>query len=189
MKREDELKIIEQVKQGDLLAFRLLVDLHKTLAFNIAFQILRNREDAEELAQDAFLKAYKSIHTFKGDSKFSTWFYKIVFNLAISKTRKKRIETSNIDNVQISDKEISDAFEAFNAHEKEDRIQQLKDALSSLKEEESMIITLFYMDENSIEEISFITNYSIPNVKVKLHRARKKLFGLLNARAGVQAQV
>jgi len=187
MKKEDELIIVEQVKQGDLLAFRLLVDMHKTLAFNIAHQIVRNREDAEEIAQDAFLKAYQSIHTFKGESKFSTWFYRIVFNLAVSKTRKKKIETTNIDDVQISDKEISEAFEAFNALEKEDREQQLRRAMDNLKEEEALIITLFYMNENSVEEISGITAYSIPNVKVKLHRARKKLFSILNKNANVQA--
>jgi RNA polymerase sigma factor (sigma-70 family) len=187
MKKEDELKIVEQVKQGDLLAFRLLVDMHKTLAFNIALQIVRNREDAEEVAQDAFLKAYQSIHTFKGESKFSTWFYKIVFNLAISKTRKKKIETSNIDDVQISDKEISNAYEAYNTLVKQEREQQLKEAMKELKEDESLIITLFYLNENSIEEISVITSYSIPNVKVKLHRARKKLFSLVNKNVNVQA--
>jgi RNA polymerase sigma-70 factor (ECF subfamily) len=188
MKKEDELKIIEQVKQGDMLSFRLLVDLHKTLAFNIALQIVRSREDAEEIAQDAFLKAYQSIKSFKGESKFSTWLYRIVFNLAISKTRKKKIETSNIDDVQISDKEISDAFEAFNTLEKEDRVHQLRDAMNLLKEEESLIITLFYLNENSVEEISTITNFSISNIKVKLHRARKKLFGILSENSNVQAQ-
>jgi RNA polymerase sigma factor (sigma-70 family) len=188
MKKEDELKIVDQVKQGDLLAFRLLVDLHKALAFNIALQIVRNREDAEEIAQDAFLKAWQSIHTFKGDSKFSTWFYRIVFNLAVSKTRKKKIETSNIDDVQLSDKEISDAFEAFHSLDKEDREQQLSRAMDNLKEDESLIITLFYMNENPIEEISAITGFSVPNVKVKLHRARKKLFSILNKNVNVQAQ-
>jgi RNA polymerase sigma-70 factor (ECF subfamily) len=187
MKKEDELKIVEQVKQGDLLAFRLLVDMHKTLAFNIALQVLRNREDAEEIAQDAFLKAYQSIHTFKGESKFSTWLYRIVFNLAVSRTRKKKIETSNIDDVKITDKEISDAFETYNLLEKEEKEQQLQDAMKELNEDEALIITLFYMNENSIEEISLITSYSIANVKVKLHRARKKLFGILNKNSNVQA--
>jgi RNA polymerase sigma factor (sigma-70 family) len=189
MKKEDELKIVEQVKQGDMLAFRLLVDMHKTMAFNIALQIVRNREDAEEIAQDAFLKAYQAIGSFKGDSKFSTWFYRIVFNLAISKTRKKRIETSNIDDVKISDQQITEAFEAFNMLEKDDRVQQLKEAMDSLREEESLIIGLFYMNENSVEEISGITGFTISNVKVKLHRARKKLFELLNTKANIQSQV
>jgi RNA polymerase sigma factor (sigma-70 family) len=74
MENSDELKIIEQVKQGDLLSFRLLVDKYKTMAYNVAIQVVRNNEDAEEVTQDAFLKAYQSISSFKGESKFSTWF-------------------------------------------------------------------------------------------------------------------
>jgi len=180
MEKADELKIIEQVKKGDLLAFRLLVDKYKTLAFHIGMQIVRNAEDAEEIAQDAFLKTYQSIDKFKGESKFSTWFYRIVFNLAVSKTRKKRIETSDIDEVEISDYEIAEAYEEFTTLEEEERSQQLKHAIEKLKEEESLIITLFYLNENSVEEISEITELSVSNVKVKLHRTRKKLFQILS---------
>lgn len=179
MEKTDELKLIEQVKQGDLLAFRLLVDKYKTMAFHISVQIVRNVEDAEEIAQDAFLKAYESINRFKGESKFSTWFYRIVYNLAVSKTRKKKIETSNIDETEISDYEIAGAYEEFTLLEQEERSQQLKEAVEKLKEEEALIITLFYLDENSVEEISAITDLSVSNVKVKLHRARKKLFQIL----------
>ncbi len=180
MENSDELKIIEQVKQGDLLSFRLLVDKYKTMAYNVAIQVVRNNEDAEEVTQDAFLKAYQSISSFKGESKFSTWFYRVVFNLAVSKTRKKKIETSNIDDVQIADKDIDGTYETYSKLEKEERTHQLKQAISKLKEEESLIITLFYLNENSIEEISEITNFSVSNVKVKLFRARKKLFTILN---------
>ncbi len=180
MENSDELKIIEQVKQGDLLSFRLLVDKYKTMAYNIAIQIVRNNEDAEEVTQDAFLKAYQSISSFKGESKFSTWFYRVVFNLAVSKTRKKKIETSNIDDIQIADKDITDSYESYSKLEQAERIHQLKQAINELKEEESLIITLFYLNENSIEEISEITNFSVSNVKVKLFRARKKLFTILN---------
>jgi RNA polymerase sigma factor (sigma-70 family) len=187
MKKEEELKIIEQVKQGDLLAFRLLVDMHKTLAFNIALQVVRNREDAEEVAQDAFLKAWQAINSFKGESRFSTWLYRIVFNLAVSKTRKKKMETSHFDEVKISDKEIADALEAFHLQEKEDRVIQLEKALLELREDESLILALFYNHEKTIEDISQITNYSVSNVKVELHRARKKLFALLHAEANIKA--
>lgn len=176
MEKTEELKIIDQVKQGDLLAFRLLVDKYKTMAFHIAMQNVRNVEDAEEIAQDAFLNTYQSISKFKGESKFSTWFYRIVFNLAVSKTRKKKIETSNIDETEISDYEIAEAYEEFTSMEQEERSQQIKQAVNKLKEDESLIITLFYLNENTIEEISTITDLSISNVKVKLHRARKSLF-------------
>ncbi|MDF1546297.1 MAG: sigma-70 family RNA polymerase sigma factor [Bacteroidales bacterium] len=179
MEKTEELKIIEQVKQGDLLSFRLLVDKYKNMAYHIALQVVRNNEDAEEIAQDSFLKAYQSINNFRGESKFSTWFYRIVYNQAVSKTRKRKIETSNIDEVEISDHEIAQAYEEFTLLEKEERSIQLNEAISKLKEDESLLITLFYLDENSIEEISEITNYSVANVKVKLFRARKKLFTIL----------
>lgn len=179
MGNTDEQKIIEQVKQGDMLSFRLLVDKYKTMAYNIAIQVVRNNEDAEEVAQDAFLKAYQSIAGFKGESKFSTWFYRIVYNLAISKTRKKRLETSNIDDIQVTDEAITDTYGAYASLEQAEKTKQLKLAIEQLKEEESLIITLFYLNENSVDEISEITNFSISNVKVKLFRARKKLFTIL----------
>jgi RNA polymerase sigma factor (sigma-70 family) len=187
MKKEEELKVIEQVKQGDLLAFRLLVDMHKTLAFNIALQVSRNKEDAEEIAQDAFLKAWQAIHSFKGESRFATWFYRIVYNLSISKTRKKKMETSPIDDIHISEKDIADALEAHHLLEKEDRVLHLERALLELSEDESLILTLFYNHEKTIDEISHITGYSVSNVKVKLHRARKRLYVLLHAQAGINA--
>lgn len=180
MKNKDELKIIDQIKSGDLLSFRLLVDKYKNMAYHIAIQVVRNNEDAEEVAQDAFLKAYQSINSFKGESKFSTWFYRIVYNLAISKTRKKKIDTSNIDDFQFSDEEITDSFEAYAALEHKERTEQIKAALKKLKEEESLIVSLFYLNENTVEEISEITNFTISNIKVKLHRARKKLFAILS---------
>ena len=179
MGKTEEQRIIEQVKQGDLLSFRLLVDKYKTMAFNIAIQIVRNNEDAEELVQDAFMKVYQSINSFKGESKFSTWFYRIVFNLAVSKTRKKTIDTKNIDDIKISDSKISETYEEFAALEKEERSKQLQEAIKKLSEDEALIITLFYLNENSVEEISEITNFSVSNVKVKLFRARKKLFTIL----------
>jgi RNA polymerase sigma factor (sigma-70 family) len=104
----------------------------------------------------------------------------VVFNLAVSKTRKKKIETSNIDDVQIADKDIYETYETYSKLEQAERNQQLKQAIDELKEEESLIITLFYLNENSIEEISEITNFSVSNVKVKLFRARKKLFTILS---------
>ncbi len=180
MENKEELKIIEQVKEGDLLSYRLLVDKYKTMAYNIAIQVVRNNEDAEEVAQDAFLKAFQSIGSFKGESKFSTWFYRIVFNLAITKTRKKQLETSNIDDIQIANTEVAETYETFAKLEQKERSVQLKEAINKLKEDEALIITLFYLNENSIEEISEITKFSISNVKVKLFRARKKLFTILS---------
>ena len=82
---------------NDVSAYTILVDKHKNMAFTVAYRIVRNREDAEEIAQDAFVKVYQSLKSFKKESKFSTWLYRIIYNTAISKTRKKQLETTNLD--------------------------------------------------------------------------------------------
>ena len=89
MREDIEYIVINKVVNGDELAYRYIIDRYKNFVFNIAFKVLRNHEDAEEVAQDSFLKAYKALEDFKGDCKFSTWLYRIVFNTAVSKTRKK----------------------------------------------------------------------------------------------------
>jgi len=86
-----ELLYIKQIMSGDVSRFAYFVDAYKDMAFTIAFRIVNNREDAEEVVQDAFVKAYTSLHTFRQDAKFSTWLCKIVVNTAISKTRKKKL--------------------------------------------------------------------------------------------------
>ena len=91
MKAEIENIVIEKIKGGDYNACNFIVDKYKSFVFNICILIVKNREDAEELAQDSFIKAFKSIEWFKHESKFSTWLYRITFNNAVSKTRNKKI--------------------------------------------------------------------------------------------------
>lgn len=166
---------IEKVLNGDTAAFSTLVDRHKDMVFTVALKIVRNREDAEELAQDAFIKAFQSLKSFKKESKFSTWLYRIVFNAAISKTRKKRMETTDIGEhiiTNFTDEEISHQ----NSISIEEKMQKVKKALASLNETDSTIITLYYMQGESVEEISKVINLSRSNVKVKLHRIRNKMY-------------
>lgn len=83
---------IEQVLNGNTKAFAFLVDKYKVLVYTVAFRILRNHEDTEEIVQDAFVKAYHALGSFEKKSKFSTWLHRIVYNSAISKTRKKNLK-------------------------------------------------------------------------------------------------
>ena len=103
MRFESDSYYIEKVLNNDVAAFSKLIDKHKEMVFTVAVRILRNREDAEEIAQDTFIKAYKSLKTFKRESKFSTWLYRIAYNAAISKTRKKRLQTVDLDYEVIRD--------------------------------------------------------------------------------------
>jgi RNA polymerase sigma-70 factor (ECF subfamily) len=166
---------IEKVRNKETGSYSFLVDKHKDMVFSIALKILKNREDAEELAQDVFVKAYHSLDTFKGEAKFSTWLYRIVYNAAISKTRKKKIETVDLDHFLIDNYSTDEIKEDINRLTYDEQKKIVEKILKDLNPEESVMITLFYFKENSTEEISEIMGITQSNVKVKLHRLRKKL--------------
>lgn len=98
-----ELLYIRQIIAGETSRFTYFVDTYKDMAFTVAFRIVNNTADAEEVVQDAFVKAYTSLHTFRQDSKFSTWLYKIVVNTALSKTRGKKFLTEGNDTTAIEE--------------------------------------------------------------------------------------
>lgn len=180
MDKIDDQYYIQKVKAGEADAFRFLVERHKTIVFNIVLQITRNNEDTEEVAQDVFLKAYQSIKSFKGDSKFSTWLYRIAYNMAISKVRKKKLPVSSIEDYELADDEIRQVYDDFERIESLDKKKYLKLAIDQLPVQDSLVISLYYLNEHSIEEISELTNMGKSNVKVRLHRARKKMFDYLS---------
>jgi len=168
--------IIAKVKSGDLRAFSVLVDEHKAMAFTLALRLLKSREDAEEVTQDSFLKAYKNIGQFKEEAKFSTWLYSIVYNTALTYLRKKKLKTTEISDLSVGNLlELSEPDSAWRRLQKEERAGFIKLALSRLSGDDQLAITLFYLNENSLQEITEITNWELSNVKVRLHRARKRL--------------
>ncbi|MBL7110837.1 MAG: RNA polymerase sigma factor [Bacteroidales bacterium] len=173
----DDNHYIDLELGGDRSAFEGLVATHKNMVFSIALKILQNREDAEEVAQDSFLKAFESLDSFAKKSKFSTWLYRIVYNTAITKKRKKRVEFVDINDHVITnytEDEIQEHVGQFDAEEQKMLIDK---ALKRLPEEDNLLITLFYKAENSVEEIRMITGLTESNIKVRLHRIRKKLYG------------
>jgi RNA polymerase sigma-70 factor (ECF subfamily) len=180
MKFQDDNETIRRVLSGDVAAYASLVTKHKNLVFSIVVKIVNNREDAEEISQDVFLKAYQSLNTFEGKSKFSTWLYRIAYNAAISKTRKKKFEMVAIEETVITNYSTDEIGRNMNELEENDRQLILEKALQRLPEEDNLLITLFYKNENSIEDISDITGLSDSNVKVRLHRIRKKLYEEMN---------
>ncbi|WP_422361388.1 RNA polymerase sigma factor [Reichenbachiella sp.] len=173
-----DIQLIEKIKTGDMSSFEMLVNRHKNFAFTIADRILQNEEDAEEVAHDAFVKLLSSVDKFKGESKFTTWFYRIVMNMAISRTRKKRIRTEDIDSRPSGIAEYS-SFEEFGGLKAKDRTYYLNQAVSKLKDEERLLITLYYFDELDMDEIVEVTKIDKGNLKVKIFRARKKLADVL----------
>lgn len=174
MDQKEDRYYINKVLEGDVQAFSYLVDKYKDMTYTLAFRILKNRENAEEVAQDAFLKVYQNLGKFRSKSKFSTWLYRIVYNTAISKVRVKQKSTISIEDekfCEIGDDE-HDVNKSFDIENNKMILQRL---LSKLDESDRALITLYYLDECKISEISEITGYNSSNIKVKLHRTRKKM--------------
>jgi RNA polymerase sigma factor (sigma-70 family) len=177
MEQKDDLYYIEKIKNGQVNYFSYIVENYKDIVFSIAMKVLKNRDDAEEMAQEAFIKAYNSLHTFKGNSKFSTWLYSITYNHCITQVRKKKYHMSSLDDVQISDEDDNFNFDGIDA---ETRQQYLETAMKKLPEEDYTLLILYYYEDQSVEEIARITKLTESNAKVKLHRVRKKLYTILN---------
>ncbi len=175
MNYKEDSFYINKVLKGNLLSFAKLVEKHKSMAYTLALRISKNHEDAEEITQDSFMKAYNSLSSFKQDSKFSTWLYKIIYNTAISRFRKKQIESYSLDESIVDNKTSEVEINGLSALHQKQRKLIISEAISRLKVDEGVAMTLFYLNENSIKEIEDITGFTGSNIKILLHRGRKKL--------------
>ena len=171
-----DIELIEQTLAGNQFAYADLVKRHQRFVFTLALRFAKGREDAEEIAQDCFVKAYRSLASFQGQSKFSTWLYSIVYTTAMTFLRKKRVDTDSIDDestfVQVENHES--AYDTNNAENKS-RSYYLNQAIEQLLPDDITIITLFYKGEQSLEEIAQTMGIETNTVKVKLFRARQRL--------------
>ena len=173
---QEDYFYINKIKQGDTSAFATLVNKHKDMVFTICVKIVKKPEDAEELAQDVFMKVYDKLDTFRGDARFSTWLYRIAYNAAISKTRKRRLEVEALNDYTINNYSVDNIKEELQTINNEELHHILKTAMDTLSEDDYLIIKLFYLKELPIKDISEITGLSQANIKVKLHRIRKKMY-------------
>jgi len=173
---------IDKVIKGDTNAFAFLVEKYKDMVFSLAIKITKNREEAEEVSQDSFIKAFKAIHTFKGDSKFSTWLYKISYHNCMDRVNKNA-RKYNIDRIdEVIENRIKATEDTMQTIERKERAELMNDCLLELPEDERSILWLFYYKELSLKEIMEVTSLSQANLKVKLHRARKKLLIIVQER-------
>ena len=173
---ETDLVLINSVLEGNTAKYAVLVERHKRFVFTLALRFARNREDAEEIAQDCFVKAYRALGTFKNTSKFSTWLYTITYTTAMTHLRKKKLNLSFIDDEQqvLLLPNTNLAFEASTV-EKKSAYKYLNEGIQMLLPDDAAIITLFYKGEQSLEEIGVVLSIAPKTVKVKLHRARHRL--------------
>lgn len=172
---------INRCLEGETNAFSYLVDQYKDFVYTIIFRMVKNKEWAEEIAQDVFVKAYTSLNSYRGDAKFSTWLYTIAYRKALDalKSVKNQKKTDFIDDVQEGD--IGSVTDALMHLELEERKTIIKNSILKLKEDEAALITLYYFEEKSVKEIQEITKISVDNIKIKLYRSRKKLYDYLNS--------
>lgn len=176
METRDDNHYIGQVILGETAAFAPLVNKHKDLVFTIAMNITRNREDAEEVAQDTFLKAFQKLAGFRKESSFPTWLYRIAYNEAITKVRKNRIKTLDLEEEImeiIPDEEVEEEIAGLDEQEQKQVIAKI---LNKLPEIDRVLVTLFYLNNQPITEISEVTGLGESNVKVRLHRVRKRIY-------------
>lgn len=173
-KKADEYYIHEILK-GDSGSFSQIVERYGLLAFSLSMKLLKQREDAEEAAQDSFIKAYNSLSSFQGSSSFKTWFFRIVYNTSISKLRARKNIEVKFDDIKISEKEAYNTENALGLLCSDDRQKYLAVALDRLEPDQRALLTMYYYDDFSMEELSSITELTVSNVKVKIHRSRKKL--------------
>jgi len=173
MKSSNDLFYIQRVKAGDIHAFSAIVSNYQKMVFSIVLKIVDNREDAEDIMQEIFVKVFKSLEQFKEESEFSTWLYRIAYNTTISELRKRKVSFVSIQDNFDTVNEASGDEEEFELMDI--KLHYLDIALKKLSPDEIFLVTLYYYKEQPIEAISKIGNLSVANVKVKLHRIRKKL--------------
>jgi RNA polymerase sigma-70 factor (ECF subfamily) len=144
-------------------------------------RLVKDREEAEEISQDAFIKAYQSLASFKGKAKFSSWLYRITYNTAISKLRQQPAGRVSLDESNISETLYMESKENYNTLSAGERKKYLEKALDSLEADEKILIILYYYEERELDEIAEITQLTKTNTKVKLFRARKKMLTVLQS--------
>jgi len=174
----DEKYRIERIKAGDKEAFTGLVDSYKDMVYTVCLRMLHTEADAEEAAQDVFIKAYRSIGSYQAKAKFSTWLYRIAYNNCISVIRKRVKMIDLVDDIperEVDEKEMN-GLERLSA---EERSRYLKMAVESLAETDAVVVTLFYYDQLSLDEIAEVTGLSSSNIRIKLHRSRKKMYQVI----------
>mgnify|MGYP002737843595 CR=1 FL=1 len=173
----NENQRVQQVLEGNTSAFAYFVDMYQDMAITSAYRICGNRQDAEDVVQESYVKAYRNLHGFRSESKFSTWLYRIVYNTAVTHSKAKMWVVDNeadlTNATHLTGNSLQTDLEAM------DQREMVADVLERMPKGDALLLTLYYMEDNAIKEIVKITGLNESNVKVKLFRARKVFKELL----------
>jgi len=174
-----EKELISEIHAGNTRAFSDLVDGYKDLVYTLAIRMLGNREEAEEVSQDVFIKVYKSLPNFKGDSKISTWIYRIAYNSCLDRIKKIKKKRMQMDLDHLDQIAYADLDTAYHKMVEAERTQIIDECLSQLSPEDAGVLTLFYLEEKNLQEMEETTNLPANTLKVRLFRARKRLASVM----------
>jgi RNA polymerase sigma-70 factor (ECF subfamily) len=170
---------IERVKAGEREAFSWLVGKYQDMVYTLCLRMLSNEADAMDAAQEVFVKAFRSMKSFQERSKFSTWLYRIAYNHCISVIRRNVKVIDLVD--ELPDEEVGgEEVSGIEALGREERARYLRMALEALPETDAVVVTLFYFEELSLDEIAEVTGLTGSNIRIKLHRSRKKMYKVLS---------
>ena len=170
----DEQRLIVRILEGHAEDYGYFLERYGGEVFAIVSRLVPNREDAEELTQDAFVRAYSRLDSFIGRSSFSTWVCRIAYTVAVSWLRKKRIRYLSIDDhPHASDAEVDEVLDD------ESRLEDLREAISLLRPDEQMLLELFYFESRPLADIAYILDVEPGTIATRLHRIRRKLYSLM----------
>ena len=172
-----EEQLIEQLRSGDNKAFKELIDLYRLQMINLCYGFIRNQEDTEEIVQDVFIEVYRSICNFRGDSKLSTWMFRIAVSKSLNKVRKNKFKNmvSSIENIFEQHSEKSTGLNPHQLMQAKEDAKMLNKAIDKLSENQRIAFVLHHYDGYSYLQISEIMNTSISAVESLIHRAKVNL--------------
>ena len=170
---------VKAILEGNAQAFSTLVDQHKNLVFTVALRMLKNKEEAEEVAQDTFIKVYKNLDKFKGDCKLSTWIYRIAYNGCLDQLKKNKRKQTEVIYEELNSIELADTNTALTVLAQKERAQMIQAGMQRLPAKDAALLTLFYFEEKKLNEMAQVLNLTENTVKVQLFRARAKFAKLI----------
>ena len=178
MVRKDDAKNIQRVLEGETEVFAGLLERYEGKVYSLVVRLVGIEAEAEEVTQDAFVQAYTHLADFRAEADFSSWLYRIAYNVALMHLRRRRVETMPIDE-RLVDSVTDEMADSTLSETTEMRIALIEEALKRLSPEDRTAVTLFYFEERSTREIAFVLNTTVSNVTTRLHRARKRLCVLI----------
>ena len=174
MNQSDELRLIEEFKNGNEQAYNQLVLHYKEKIYWIVRRMIPDHDDADDVTQNVFIKSYHSLKTFKGDSSFYTWIYRIAINLSLNEIRRKKIRKTFTIDEEIHQIGTHDPH-PLEILEKEERTKQIRDAIETLPDKQKKVFLLRYYEELPYEEIAKILKTSVGGLKANYFHAVKKI--------------